>query len=389
MRAQAGTLGLRYACRAVGAKCLDLAAQMNQDERVPEPDLRAGDLLAGPRGRELCARLAGMAVPEIRDQLAPPSAGGSFFSMAGPSSSDPPAVAEPLNQQDEERPAAEFDRDDQLAVIPALADVAEDVNYWGRLPDADGLDDPAVIAGLRTIAARVAGSAGCRWWWSPLDRSAQRYVQWAARDCPAPGWDSAAEMLRRADLEAEDLEDRMSRDRHLAAGSGAAGPWWSHPPRVISTTRRLGRLGALLLAGQEDGFGDTEAVVWPLEAARTARVFEIDGPGAWQRLVAAYPRTATAACRHTWAWTGWDGEWLLPRWPAVARDWDGVHLSVAGYLAAAGRALPVGTARTLLAGWNPDETYWLADVLTAHGQARAWHNTDRSPLGWQERTATS
>ena len=96
-----------------------------------------------------------MAVPEIRDQLAPPSAGGSFFSMAGPSSSDPPAVAEPLNQQDEERPAAEFDRDDQLAVIPALADVAEDVNYWGRLPDADGLDDPAVIAGLRTIAARA------------------------------------------------------------------------------------------------------------------------------------------------------------------------------------------------------------------------------------------
>jgi hypothetical protein len=51
----------------------------------------------------------------------------------------------------------------------------------------------------------------------------------------------------------------------------------------------------------------------------------------------------------------------MPRWPAVARDWDGVHLSVAGYLATAGRALPVGAARTLLGGWNPDETYWLAD----------------------------
>ena len=93
----------------------------------------------------------------------------------------------------------------------------------------------------------------------------------------------------------------------------------------------------------------------------TARIFEVDGPGAWQHLVAGYPRTATATYRHTWAWTGWDGEWLMPRWPAVAREWDGVHLSVAGYLATAGRALPVGAARTLLGGWNPDETYWLAD----------------------------
>jgi hypothetical protein len=121
--------------------------------------------------------------------------------------------------------------------------------------------------------------------------------------------------------------------------------------------------------------------VWPLAVGDSARVLEIGDPGAWQWLVAAYPRTATGTYGHSWAWTGWDGEWLMPRWTAVADDWDGVHLSVAGYLATAGRALPVGKARTLLAGWNPDETYWLTDVLTPAGQAQAWHNDSDAPWG--------
>jgi hypothetical protein len=51
------------------------------------------------------------------------------------------------------------------------------------------------------------------------------------------------------------------------------------------------------------------------------------------------------------------------------------------------RAFPA--VPTLLVGWNPDETYWLTDVLTPGSQARAWHNHDRTPLGWQEVTATA
>jgi hypothetical protein len=241
--------------------------------RVSEPELRARDLLAGPRGRELCARLAGMDVREMYEQLAPSQS------------------------------------------VPLV---------------------------------RVPG---------PADVSPQ-----------APELGNAAEMLRAADAEADEDERRMSADRHLPAGSGVSGPWWTRPG-VLSTTRRLGRLGAVLLAGQEDGFGDTDAVVWPVVVSGAARVLEIDGPQAWQRLVTDYPRPATATYRHTWAWTGWDGDWVVPRWSAVARDWDGVHLRVAGYLATAGRALPVGTARTLLGGWNPDETYWLTDVLRPGGDA--------------------
>lgn len=376
----------RVRCLAVGpprGQSLASVAQMNQYEGVDEPGLRAEDLLIGPRGRELCARLAGIAVEELRDRLAPPTEGLAL--IPDPAGAGPLAAAEPPGWHDQERPARTFDSDEQMAAIAALADVAEETNYWGGFT-ADPLDDPAVIAGLRTMATRVAESAGCQWWWSRLDRSAQQYVQWTAQDDPAPELGDAAGMLRRADAGADEYERSMSRDRHLAAGLGVRGPWWSHllSYGAISTTRRLGSLGAVLLAGQEDGHGDTEAVVWPLAIAGTARVFEVDGPDAWQRLVAACPRTATATYRHTWAWTGWDGEWLMPDWPAVARDWDGVHLTVAGYLATAGRALPVGSARTLLGGWNPDETYWLADVLTSRGQARAWRNADREPLGWKE-----
>jgi hypothetical protein len=355
---------------------------------VSESELRPENLLAGPRGRELCARLAGIDVRELREQFVPLRASARLLPVPDRARRTPPVEAE-LPGQDDDEPPQPFppDRDDPLAVIPALADVTEDAGYWGGYPARDPLDDPALIARLRPVAARLAGSAGCRWWWSGLDRAAQQYVQWTARQS-APELGYAAEMLRDADAEADEDERRMSRERHRAAGSGVNGPWWTRPG-VISTTRRLGRLGAVLLAGQEDSFGDTDAVVWPLTVAGTARVLEIDGPQAWQRLIAVYPRTATATYRHTWAWTGWDGEWVVPRWPAVARDWDGVHLSVAGYLATAGRALPAGTGRTLLGGWNPDETYWLTDVLTPGGPARAWHNHDRTPLGWQEHETTA
>ena len=339
---------------------------------MPEPGVRARDLLTGPRGRELCARLAGIDTWEVRKGILPLTTAADLLSR--------------LSQQ---RSVLGFDDDGPLAAVAALADTAEEVNYWGGW-SAGPLEDPAVIAELRTTAARVAESAGCQWWWSSVDRSAQQYVEWAGPEEPAPELGDATEMLHRIDGEAIECERRMSRDRHRPAGTGIAGPWWSFPfPGLISTTRRVGSLGAVLLAGREDGHGETEAVVRPLVLAGNARVFEIDGPQAWQRLVTGYPRTATATYRHTWAWTGWDGEWLVPHWPAVAADWDGVHLSVAGYLSTAGRLLPAGSARTLLAGWNPDETYWLADVITSLGEAQAWHNASREPLGWKMRTMTS
>ena len=128
---------------------------------------------------------------------------------------------------------------------------------------------------------------------------------------------------------------------------------------------------------------------WPVLVPGHARVLELTGPGDWTELVERYPFEVTASRRHDW-WrvTGWDGTWVIPDWAAVAADVDAVHLTVHGYLTTAGRALPVGVpalggpARTLLGGWDPDATWWLADVLTGLGAATDWLRQDDEPPRW-------
>jgi len=82
-----------------------------------------------------------------------------------------------------------------------------------------------------------------------------------------------------------------------------------------------------------------------------------------------------------WRVTRWTGTWLIPDFTAVAEDYDAVHLSIAGYLATAGRVLPVGDSCTVLAGWDPDQTYWLTDTLTVAGPATIWTQTGEGPPG--------
>jgi hypothetical protein len=91
----------------------------------------------------------------------------------------------------------------------------------------------------------------------------------------------------------------------------------------------------------------------------------------------------TRSRRHDW-WrvTGSSGRWLIPDLTAAAADYGAVHVSVIGYLTTAGRALPVGDARTMLAGWNPDETWWLGDVLSGSRPAERWATQQDGPLGW-------
>ena len=66
----------------------------------------------------------------------------------------------------------------------------------------------------------------------------------------------------------------------------------------------------------------------------------------------------------------------------MAADYDAVHLSGLAYLATAGRALNAGAAATVLAGWGPDETYWLTDTLVAAGPVTQWRHDQDEPLVW-------
>jgi hypothetical protein len=61
-------------------------------------------------------------------------------------------------------------------------------------------------------------------------------------------------------------------------------------------------------------------------------------------------------------WTGGifglPGPWYAPDWGRIAERFSGVHVSVAGLLASAYRPVGILDGRTVLAGWNPDETFW-------------------------------
>jgi hypothetical protein len=149
-------------------------------------------------------------------------------------------------------------------------------------------------------------------------------------------------------------------------------------------------LAAIELIWHEDSMGESDALVWPLVTTRSPRTYEITGPHDWIDLVGRYPLDVTSSRRHDWyRVTGRDGTWLIPDYAAVAADWDAIHLSVAGYLTTATRQLAIADqAATVLAGWDPDQTWWLTDILQAAGPAQHWHRPDTTTSSqWRPHTS--
>jgi hypothetical protein len=188
----------------------------------------------------------------------------------------------------------------------------------------------------------------------------------------------------RADVIAD---DQAAATRPTDPESPITGHWWSTPAlaSVVTTARPLADLGSTELVWREDSLGQPDAAVWQLRTTSEPRVWEVDGPMAWTRLVQQYPVDVTNSRRHDWyCTTGRTGRWFVPDWAAVAADWDAVHLSVAGYLTSATRALPTtDDGWTVLAGWNPDQTWWLTDILEASTSApEPWRRVDHSTTSW-------
>lgn len=328
--------------------------------------LTADALLAGPRGRSLCVNL-------LDDRLTAP--GGQV------------------------RPAADLSGTplDGSALLAGLVAAVDVSSYW-RKPDAEdqGFADEGARGALRPVAEAVAAAAAglpdVRWWTEPIDSSRQRYTQFLDRDpSPEPLLTGAAEFTAAWLADTRD-DEQSAGDRPEDPAAQYGGQWWSTPTpsRLLVTTRGLPALGAVGLALVEDGLGWQSARCWPVAPQDGARVYEIGGPGQWADLVDRYPLDVSKAHRHDW-WqaTGWAGRWLIPDYAAVADDWDAVHVSVAGYLTTAGIAIPAaGGARTMLAGWDPDATWWLNDVLSFTSPSEDWREDDQAPFGWIQAQAT-
>lgn len=147
--------------------------------------------------------------------------------------------------------------------------------------------------------------------------------------------------------------------------------WWIAPinDHIPRTTR--GPIGSwlsvsLLCPGDPEQMHLDNLNVWQVQTSTNANIYEVRGTNDWVALVERFPRDLAVAFNRDWSrWTGQAGPWLLPDWKAISENYDGVHISIAGFIAAAYQALPVRDGFTILTGWRLDETLWLGKTPTA------------------------
>lgn len=245
----------------------------------------------------------------------------------------------------------------------------ESAVYW-ESPDEEErvFQYPEVRTALLPIAQVVAISPATTWWaqeFTPDDQV------WVGR---GRTWDALPEHPNQLGADPTRLEQwRKCAEEKELSPEHFSGRWWSVPTEGSVPTSRAHR-GATGLWWEEDTFGYEFAEVIKVSVAPDARVFTIYGESSWARLCHDYPLDVTALKQYDWqAVTGLCRPWVMPDWSEVLRDFDVVHLTVAGYLGTAGRAIEIGKgAVSVVAGWAPGETYWLNNKAELGSTITRW-----------------
>lgn len=263
---------------------------------------------------------------------------------------------------------------DPVAVLDALSHVIRSYGFWGNERDYDRLL-LAATDDLRTVADALVGSPATQWWWDDVMRDDQRFAARATDDgIGPPRGDQVTEQVKRSAKKLR-TEESDARARHPSPGDvpqNASGHWWSIPIPGFWTSRAMPPVPALHLVCAEEPSGE-RVVVWSLRIASDARVFEIRAPADWARLVEIAPVDVTMSRLGDWrTWTGHEGPFYLPDWRVVAEHFDGVHVTVGAYLATRSVSLPVADGYSVLAGWDPDASLWLRDVIETVVRVSEW-----------------
>jgi len=340
----------------------------------PTAQSRAGLLLGSPRGRLLLADCLGYAFSDaLREQR--DGAAATIRAIAGA------AVA-----RGEWRGLLDLD---EFGLLAAVAGAHPD---FGRGAVAGGgMLAPLVLAQeeLRPVADALVSAPAARRWWDPVARADQRFLEWAdwpRLTGPAVQWAVRDSMTA---ARAENARGLALAQRHAAPVRDC---WWSVPEFAVQsmTTGGFGAVSPIALARFEDlhtPLEETGATVWSVQIAPQAQVMEIAGPADWQALVTAFPADVTGTHDGEWrASSGLPGPWRLPDWEQVMEHYDGVHLTIGGYLACGGVTPPVGDGHTMLAGWIPDATLWLRDVATSQRRLGRWYGDPQGTGTWDDLT---
>lgn len=267
------------------------------------------------------------------------------------------------------------------ALRAALMAAVDHARYW------QGPDGEDVLAGtepvrreLRRVAEHLAQSRHSRWWPTPILAAEQWSVlNWGGDENASPSTPTpkptAAERLRDWHADTVRSDAQALRDRPVDPAASFSGRWWSTPP-MSSSSRALFDGSPAGIWFVEDSQSWEHAVI-RRTAAPAGDVYEIDGARAWADLCRRFPLDVSAEKRHDWyRVTGRVGKWVIPDWEQVANHHVGVHLTVTGYLSAAGTAIAVGDeTASVIAGWSPDDAFWLVDPIPV-GEPQTWTRTD-------------
>lgn len=417
--------------------------------------LTADELLASPRGRSLIFDLAGRAPEVIQRELdlgaEPLSAAASAHQAFAETIVDAAygldleqgagmavylGAADSLDSQMGSAGPAEVAQKlkfitpaapTQTDLEEAMRTVVAGATYW-QPPHGEDLlaADPRVRAALEPFAEEVVASRLLDTSSDPLDTSSQWALAWddsEFRDAPpavftiALGPEADYSEVTIDDLSGVDEAPGVAMpeglDEWLAyaltsetayraafakdAWEETSGSWWSTPPFGLWSSTAVWPHGAPIgLDLIEDDMGLERARACRLRIRPNARICEINRPQDWAELCRRYPLDVTAQHRHDWCeTTGRRGRWVIPDWSQVAEEFDGVHVSLAGYLRTAGVVIDVGEGSlvedspslptigntdemtaSLMAGWSPDTTYWLGDVITGIAEVVEWFSDE-------------
>ncbi|MCF3139097.1 hypothetical protein LRQ04_07480 [Paenarthrobacter sp. AR 02] len=337
----------------------------------------AESLLAGPRGRRLCLELAMAADEEILwaarhlSYNLDPAAGRSrvMYTLSSSKGPEPvpaaPTVAELIDRIN----ALHLETVNSL-VPYALQRSVDTARYWQEPDGEDALAaTDAVTAALAHVAAGVLESPASQWWRDGF-RPGQWAIDWRSANDPAPLPRNPQQILAEWARNQRTKEIRAAWELPADIRAQVGGEWWSIPHGLVQTVPSIPEGLSLV----EDSLGWENATTIPVSGA--GRILEIRTATDWSDLCRTYPLEVTASRRHDWfRSTGRHGRWLIPDWEQAASEWDAVHLTVDGYLNAAGRALSVGPdTATVIAGWDPGSTIWLTEVARESEQPRQfWH----------------